>query len=641
VGTESGAVGVLLGYGNGGFAPRVDYDTGSRAFGVTAGDFNGDGKSDLAVASFDNNTVSVLLTKGTFNLGARGDFPTGVGPQSVTAADFNGDGRPDVATANRWGDTASVLLNQGNGALGPKSDYGTASLPLSVASADFNGDGRPDLATANFNGGSASVLLNIGGGAFGANSDYTTGSHCCSIISADFNGDGRPDLATANAAANTVSVLLNQGNGVFAAAANYATGAKPAWVASADFNGDGRPDLAVVNVDSNTVSVLPNIGNGALGGKSDWATGPYPYSVAAGDFNGDGRPDLAVVNNGSGPAYFDSSMSVLLNTGGGAFAPKADYRTGSSPMAVTSVDFNGDGKADLAVANYSGTASVLLNKGDGTFATKIDYPTGNGSSSIASADFNTDGKPDLAVANKLSSTVSVLLNRTTMARINQAPGQADPTTGSTVSFLVTFSDPVSGFGSGHVILGGTAGATTAAVAGSGRTYAVTVSGMKRSGTVIASIGEYAAQDAAGYWNAPSSSSDNTVVFNDVAPIASLVASKITKAKKKKTWSFLVTYWDAIAVKAATIGKGDIVVAGPKGYKAVAKWVRPKTPFRDRASITASYSIAVPGGSWDRRDNGTYKVVLQYRHISDTAGNWTAAGKRGLVIGSFKVKIAKK
>ena len=141
-----------------------------------------------------------------------------------------------------------------------------------------------------------------------------------------------------------------------------------------------------------------------------YATGSGPQSVTSLDANGDGKMDLAVANASS------STVSVLLNNGNGTYAAKVDYATGSNPSSITSLDANGDGIRDLVVANAgSNTVSVLQGKGDGTFTTKFDYATGSSPYSVTSLDANGDGKIDLAVANSSSSTVSVLLNTTPAA----------------------------------------------------------------------------------------------------------------------------------------------------------------------------------------------------------------------------------
>jgi hypothetical protein len=234
----------------------------------------------------------------------------------------------------------------------PRS-YATGGDPVSVAIGDLNGDGKPDLATAN-DANTVSVLLNSGDGSFQAKLDYATGDTPNSVAIGDLNGDGRPDLATANSEASTVSVLLNSGDGSFQAKLDYETGGGPGSVAIGDLNGDGSPDLATANVccaSPGAVSVLLNRGDGSFQAKLDYATGGDPYSVAIGDLNGDGKPDLATAN------YDASNVSVLDNRGDGSFHARLAYRTGRQPRSVAIGDLNGDRKPDLATANSLGAGS--------------------------------------------------------------------------------------------------------------------------------------------------------------------------------------------------------------------------------------------------------------------------------------------
>jgi hypothetical protein len=136
----------------------------------------------------------------------------------------------------------------------------------------------------------------------------------------------------------------------------------------------------------------------------NFGAGSFPRSVAVGDFNGDGRADLVVANEA-----FDN-VSVLLGNGLGSFAAAVNFGAGSSPASVAVGDFNSDGRADLAVANlFSSNVSVLLGNGNGTFAAATNFGAGSTPASVAVGDFNSDGRADLAVANDSSLSVSVLL----------------------------------------------------------------------------------------------------------------------------------------------------------------------------------------------------------------------------------------
>jgi hypothetical protein len=126
--------------------------------------------------------------------------------------------------------------------------------------------------------------------------------------------------------------------------------------------------------------------------------------VAIGDVSGDGKPDLAVAN------FFANTVSVLLGTGAGRLGLKTDFTTGDNPISVAIGDVNGDGRPDLAVANAtSNTVSVLLGDGAGGFHGRTDFSTGVNPQEVVIGDVNGDGRPDLAMANIGSNTVSVLL----------------------------------------------------------------------------------------------------------------------------------------------------------------------------------------------------------------------------------------
>jgi hypothetical protein len=246
---------VLLG-GGGVLAAPVPYDVGQSPRGVTAADFDDDGRLDLATANYDSDSVSVLFGKGDGTLAAAVHYPLGDGPRSIASGDFNGDGWVDLAVGNTWLSSVSVLLGDGSGSFQPPSSY-PASAMESLAAGDFDADGTTDLAAAA-GGDFIGVLLGSETDILRPVVKYPVQSGPRAITTADFNGDGWLDLATANLTQSTASVLLGSGDGTFQPAIGYAiavinptSGIGPTSITAGDLNGDGAPDLAVTAQQNN------------------------------------------------------------------------------------------------------------------------------------------------------------------------------------------------------------------------------------------------------------------------------------------------------------------------------------------------------------------------------------------------------
>jgi hypothetical protein len=331
-------------------------------------------------------------------------FAAAVEPSAIAAGDFNLDGRADLAVTNHTSNTVSILIGSGTGTFQPPVNFGVGNAPFSVATGDFNGDGLLDVAVGNQGSNNVSVLLGNGTGSFLAAVNYSAGAGASAVSVGDFNGDGRSDLAVANFDSNNVSVLLGNGNGTFQPATNYDVDTGPFSLVISDFNADGIADFAVANFTSNNVSVLIGNGNGTFQAPVNFAAGTGSIAVIAGDFNEDGKVDLAVAN------FTSNNVSVLLGNGNGTFQTPTSSAVGNAPNAIAVGDLNGDGHSDLAVANLnSNNETVLLGNGNGTFQTAVNNDVAGGPVSVAVADFNGDGRSDLAFAAFHSTNASVLL----------------------------------------------------------------------------------------------------------------------------------------------------------------------------------------------------------------------------------------
>jgi subtilisin-like proprotein convertase family protein len=310
---ETDSVTVQLGNGDGTFQTATTILIGTD-FGpaeVHAVSLRGNGTLDLIVGSFNLNQIAVLLGNGNGTFESPTFYTVGTStntPTSLTAGDFNHDGKIDVATANTFNNNVSILLGNGNGALTLQSSpIKVGRVPQAIRAGDFNGDGYSDLAVANYEDGTVSILLNNKNGTFatttvgdGANS----GPQALAITGSGIS----QRLAVANFKANTISVMQNNGSGVFTIQTTVPVGKGPDDVNFAELNGDGLPDIVVSNFTDGTVDLL-------LGGSSGFtrdSAGPFPvgknpYSAAVGDLNQDGTPDLVVSN------CFSNNTGVLLD----------------------------------------------------------------------------------------------------------------------------------------------------------------------------------------------------------------------------------------------------------------------------------------------------------------------------------------
>lgn len=442
---------ILLGDGAGNFAAPTSFPAGSffTFLSLTVGDVNGDGKLDVVRAGFESSAVtkgdlSVLLGDGAGNLGSPKSVQTDGHFNDIALGDFNGDGKLDLAGSSETG--VWVMQGDGAGSFGAAVRYQTAgSFLTGIKTADFNGDGKTDLVTAKPNSESVVVLLNDGNGQFSTVKEFATSNTPLKLLVGDFNGDGKADVITGGFVGPTnISVLLGDGAGNFALPINTPSDVIN-FLASGDFNGDGKPDLLTartlgphgillgdgaghfstlrefnlgtfvsdadavtgdfnedgkLDVVTNYMTIAFGDGAGGLLAPRSFRVGNEPASIAAGDFNEDGRHDLVVAN------FSSNDVSLLIQDGTGSYAPATSLAVGSQPAFVAVGDFNRDRHQDLVTANRGGTVSIRLGDGSGSFAPANNFSSGFWPSSLVIGDFNRDDKLDLAVANQGFETVS-------------------------------------------------------------------------------------------------------------------------------------------------------------------------------------------------------------------------------------------
>jgi hypothetical protein len=254
--TSPGArtVSVLRGSGDGSFQAPVAYRaTRNGAWGVTLADLDGNGALDVVTANLQDSSVSVFRGRGDGTFDPRLDTSVGAAtsPRGIVAGDFNGDGKTDLAVAVAEG--VGCLLGRGDGTFQPfllTTLIAGPAYAQAIAAADLDGDGKLDLVVTRAFANTVTVLLGKGDGSFQPPVVYDTPSSPIAVAVADLDGDGRFDVVvvagtTGAAVGQTVSLYRGNGDGTLQPRVDVTTPTSPTAVAIGDLDGDGRPDLAV------------------------------------------------------------------------------------------------------------------------------------------------------------------------------------------------------------------------------------------------------------------------------------------------------------------------------------------------------------------------------------------------------------
>lgn len=320
-----------------------------------------------------------------------------------------------------------------------RADITTPGGPERVFIADLDGDGKPDLIVADAQAGSVSIFQNIStngtlnAGSFAPRFDLpvggtSSGLNPYSLTTADIDGDGKLDIIVLNALANFVSVFRNistpglMTTNSFATRVDFPAGSGLRAVAVRDLDGDGKPDIVVGNQNDANISIFKNnssVGSIALAPRVNFAAGNGATGVAIGDIDGDGKPDIAVAN------YSAATISVFRNLGlpglinSNSFAAPVNFSAPANPFSLEFGDMDGDGKLDLVVGGANGSSTVAVYRNTATpgsittnsLASAVNFGAGGWVNFLALADLDGDGKLDVAIVTQSSATFSVFKNQ--------------------------------------------------------------------------------------------------------------------------------------------------------------------------------------------------------------------------------------
>ncbi|MGD8897127.1 MAG: VCBS repeat-containing protein, partial [Acidobacteriota bacterium] len=418
------SVTVWSGVGDGTFGAATSFTVpGSFPFAVAALDVTADSNHDISVVTNDDALV-LLVGDGAGGFAAPAEFPVRARPSEIAVLDADADGRPDLAVPCRDADSVVVLLARPPvpPLFTEAAKVGVGVDPTDIVTADLDRDGDLDLAAANSTDGTVSVLQNDSLGGFSVSVTLSVGPSPNAVVAADFDRDGILDLAVANRVdpGGTISVLRGLGGGVFDAAESappflppYASEVLglPDDLAVGDFDGDGTLELAAANEATGTVTLIgvdPKVPLPAGPPYFDYSfegtlvVGESPRRILVDDLDRDGKLDLVVVNRENLVAPLDDDLTVFFGDGSGGFTPPLNLQLGSgtSPLSVTSGDFDLDGDPDLAVAVFgSDEIALFTNQGSRIFSSPgASIPASFLPQFLTTADVNRDGKSDLTLA---------------------------------------------------------------------------------------------------------------------------------------------------------------------------------------------------------------------------------------------------
>lgn len=445
-------VAILAGNGTGALGAPVYLPVSGEAFSLASGDLNGDGFADLVTANYSSHDASVLLANGAGGFLAAKNYYVCDGPLYVAMGHINSDGVADLAFVNyTTPGYAVVIYGDGLGGMRSPLVYNSGQSPSDIRAGDLNGDGAPDLVVTHAAAaGSIGVFVGNGDTTFAPVATFSAGNQPTILALSDVNADGALDAVVSNWGADRITILPGNGNATFSAIhTEYATGTLPRGLAVADVTDDGAPDLVYSNYINDTISIRAGAA-GIFSAPVSMAAPLHPYSLQVADLNGDGSREICVVSDAtaktsvfvnSGGGVFTvynyaggsteagvgdldgdfvadilagggSSMTVFHGSGNALFVNSGTLTAGTVTHSPLVSDFDGDGRADIAVSNETsnGTVSVRMGTGAGAFGPVLYHTVRNNPRPLVACDFNNDGAPDLAAGCYVSGDIVILKN---------------------------------------------------------------------------------------------------------------------------------------------------------------------------------------------------------------------------------------
>lgn len=470
---------VLPGDGSGKLGAAVATSVNALPSQLVAADLNQDGKADAVVAGFGlagtgnaGPLVAVLSGQGNGSFAAEHDYALSSPPRSLAVGDFNGDGRLDVAVGvapdngNTGVSGVFVLMGQAGGTLAAPVQIDASAHPASLVAADFNGDGRSDLVVADTGVFSPGSIQQVNGALHlylgNANGTFTAGTapataatNYSAIAAGDLDGDGKADLVVAGNVAGTLIgvgsprmyALLGTGTGTFGTAhagtllGEDGLGAQT--IALADFDGDGHLDAIVGNPNDFT-EVLLGHGDGTWSQGAVMALAQQPRVLAAADLAGNHKPALLVGGDGG--------LAVFLNEKTWAAAPALTGTSTALTASPASVSAGGTVTLTATVTGTGGTPTGTVTFLEGATSLGTGTLGASGSATFTTTTLSAGshsltarygGDSTFAASTSTASSVTVAAAAADFA-FTASPASATASAGGSATTTVT-ATPANGF----------------------------------------------------------------------------------------------------------------------------------------------------------------------------------------------------